>query len=264
MSAIELDNVTHRFNSATQNLTVLQDVSFSVAPGTFVSIVGPSGCGKSTVLRLVSGLLSPTAGSVRVHGKTVGGLQTHVGFMFQSDALVPWRTVMGNITLPLSFQGVAKREREERAQAWIAAVGLKGFENSYQHQLSGGMRKRVSLACTLVSNPDTIMMDEPFSALDVQTRNMMENELINIWSRDKKTVIFVTHDLEEAIALSDVVIVMSARPGRVKSIHEIKLPRPRDILDIRMDRSFHDLYTRLWEDMRDEVRRSYVQQMGAP
>jgi NitT/TauT family transport system ATP-binding protein len=260
MNAVEVDSVSHSFSLPARTLTVLQDVSFTVSSGTFVSLVGPSGCGKSTVLRLISGLLAPSFGSVRVDGQEVRGLRTDVGFMFQSDALVPWRTVMGNITLPLDFKGVYKAEREERARAWIASVGLRGFEDSFPHQLSGGMRKRVSLACTLVSNPQTILMDEPFSALDVQTRNMMENELINIWSHDKKTVIFVTHDLEEAIALSDVVVVMTAQPGRVKSIHEIKLPRPRDILDIRVERSFHELYKRLWEDVRDEVRRSYNEQ----
>jgi NitT/TauT family transport system ATP-binding protein len=263
MNAVELKLASQTFNSAARSLTVLQDVTFNVASGTFVSLVGPSGCGTSTVLRLISGLLAPSSGSVCVHGEVVRGLRTDVGFMFQSDALIPWRTVLGNIALPLSFQGVKKAEREERARAWIANVGLKGFEESYPHQLSGGMRKRVSLACTLVSNPGTILMDEPFSALDVQTRNMMENELLGIWARDNKTVIFVTHDLEEAIALSDVVIVMTARPGRIKSVREIKLPRPRDILDIRLERSFHDLYTRLWEDMRDEVRRSYEQQTSA-
>jgi NitT/TauT family transport system ATP-binding protein len=260
MSAVELKGVSRTFSTAGRKLTVLQDVSFTVAPGTFVSLVGPSGCGKSTVLRLISGLLAPSAGSVSLHGEDVRGLRTDVGFMFQSDALIPWRTVLGNIALPLTFRGVSKSEREERSRAWITSVGLKGFEECYPHQLSGGMRKRVSLACTLVANPDMILMDEPFSALDVQTRNMMENELISIWARDKKTVVFVTHDLEEAIALSDFVIVMTARPGRVKSIHEIKLKRPRDILDIRTERSFHDLYTRLWEDMRDEVRHSYNQE----
>src|SRR6185437_10192740 len=159
MSAVELKAVSRTFNSAARSLTVLQDVSFSVAAGTFVSLVGPSGCGKSTVLRLISGLLAPSSGSVRLHGGEVRGLRTDVGFMFQSDALIPWRTVLGNIALPLGFQGVSKPEREERARAWIASVGLKGFEDSYPHQLSGGMRKRVSLACTLVSNPDMILMD---------------------------------------------------------------------------------------------------------
>jgi NitT/TauT family transport system ATP-binding protein len=258
MPAVEIDRVTHTFTSQGRALTVLQDATFAVASGTFVAIVGPSGCGKSTVLRMISGLLPPTSGAIRIHGEPVVSLRTDVGFMFQSDALVPWRTVLENIALPLKFRGVARHEREGRARAWIKIVGLTGFEASYPHQLSGGMRKRVSLACTLVSDPSMILMDEPFSALDVQTRNMMENELIHIWARDKKTVVFVTHDLEEAIALSDVVVVLTARPARVKSVHTIDLPRPRDILNVRTEQSFHDLYTILWNDMRDEVQRSYA------
>ena len=263
-AAVEIDGVAHVFKSHGRELTVLQDATFKVASGTFVSIVGPSGCGKSTILRMISGLLAPTAGTVRIDGEAVTGLRTDVGFMFQTDALIPWRTVLENIALPLKFQGVAKAEREDRARAWIATVGLEGFESSYPHQLSGGMRKRVSLACTLVSDPSTILMDEPFSALDVQTRNMMENELISIWARDKKTVVFVTHDLEEAIALSDYVVVLTARPARVKAVRAIDLPRPRDILNVRTEQAFHDLYTVLWNDMRDEVRRSYADETAKP
>jgi NitT/TauT family transport system ATP-binding protein len=260
MMAVEVSNVVHRFESADRSLTVLQDATFAVASGTFVSIVGPSGCGKSTVLRMISGLLPPSAGTIKVRGEVVSGLRTDVGFMFQSDALIPWRTVLENIALPLKFKGADRGVREERARAWIRTVGLEGFEDSYPHQLSGGMRKRVSLACTLVSEPETILMDEPFSALDVQTRNMMENELIDIWARDKRTVLFVTHDLEEAIALSDYVIVLTARPARVKAVHKIELGRPRDILNVRTEQAFHDIYTRLWNDMRDEVRRSYSEE----
>ena len=263
-AAVEIDGVAHVFKSHGRELTVLQDATFSVASGTFVSIVGPSGCGKSTILRMFSGLLAPTAGTVRIDGETVTGLRTDVGFMFQTDALIPWRTVLENIALPLKFQGVDKTERDDRARAWIKTVGLEGFESSYPHQLSGGMRKRVSLACTLVSDPSTILMDEPFSALDVQTRNMMENELISIWARDKKTVVFVTHDLEEAIALSDYVVVLTARPARVKAVRAIDLPRPRDILNVRTEQSFHDLYTVLWNDMKDEVQRSYADDTAAP
>jgi NitT/TauT family transport system ATP-binding protein len=260
MNAVEVNAVSHTFVSAGRSLLVLDEASFAVASGDFVSLVGPSGCGKSTVLRMICGLLVPSSGSISVNGEEVRGLRTEIGFMFQSDALIPWKTVLDNIALPLRFKGVRKVEREERARAWITTVGLEGFEDSYPHQLSGGMRKRVSLAATLVSNPETMLMDEPFSALDVQTRNMMENELIAIWARDKKTVVFVTHDLEEAIALSDLVIVMTARPGRIKAVHRIDLARPRDILDVRTERSFHDLYSRLWEDMRDEVHRSYNQE----
>ena len=263
MNAVEVNAVSHTFVSQGRSLTVLDDATFAVAAGNFVSLVGPSGCGKSTVLRMISGLLAPSSGSINVNGEEVRGIRTDVGFMFQSDALIPWKTVLDNIALPLRFKGVPKAERQERARAWISTVGLEGFEESYPHQLSGGMRKRVSLACTLVSDPRTMLMDEPFSALDVQTRNMMENELIEIWARDRKTVIFVTHDLEEAIALSDLVIVMTARPGSIKAVHKINLERPRDILDVRTEQSFHDLYTQLWEDMRDEVHRSYRQEKRA-
>lgn len=258
-SAVEISQVTHTFESADRSLTVLKDVTFDVASSAFVSVVGPSGCGKSTILRMISGLLAPTSGTIRIRGEAVNGIRTDVGFMFQSDAQIPWRTAIDNIALPLKFKGVDRSEREKRAYAWIRTVGLDGFEQSYPHQLSGGMRKRVSLACTLVSEPETILMDEPFSALDVQTRNMMENELINIWSRDRRTVLFVTHDLEEAIALSDFVVVLTARPARVKSIHAIDLARPRDILNVRTEQAFHDLYSRIWNEMRDEVQLSYSQ-----
>ncbi|MPZ55287.1 MAG: ATP-binding cassette domain-containing protein [Rhizobiales bacterium] len=259
VNAVEISQVTHTFKTQRGYLTVLQDATFAVASSTFVSVVGPSGCGKSTILRMISGLLVPTSGTIKIRGEPVTGLRTDVGFMFQSDALIPWRTAVDNIALPLKFQGIGRAERSERARAWIRTVGLEGFEQSYPHQLSGGMRKRVSLACTLVSDPQTILMDEPFSALDVQTRNMMENELINIWTRDRRTVVFVTHDLEEAIALSDYVVVLTARPGRVKSVHWIDLPRPRDILNVRTEQAFHDLYTRIWNEMRDEVQMSYAQ-----
>jgi sulfonate transport system ATP-binding protein len=259
VDAVEISKVSHTFESAGRNLNVLQDVTFNVASSTFVSVVGPSGCGKSTILRMISGLLAPSSGEVRIRDVPVTGIRTDVGFMFQADALIPWRTAIDNVALPLKFRGVNRHERNERARAWIRTVGLEGFEHSYPHQLSGGMRKRVSLACTLVSDPQTILMDEPFSALDVQTRSMMENELINIWARDRRTVVFVTHDLEEAIALSDYVVVLTARPGRVKSVHAIDLPRPRDILNVRTEQAFHDLYARIWNEMRDEVQLSYSQ-----
>jgi NitT/TauT family transport system ATP-binding protein len=259
VNSVEISQVTHTFKTPHGDLTVLRDATFAVASGTFVSVVGPSGCGKSTILRMISGLLAPTSGTIRIRGEPVTGLRTDVGFMFQSDALIPWRTAIDNIALPLKFKGVGRAERNERARTWIRTVGLEGFEQSYPHQLSGGMRKRVSLACTLVSDPQTILMDEPFSALDVQTRNMMENELINIWTRERRTVVFVTHDLEEAIALSDLVVALTARPGRVKSVHAIDLPRPRDILNVRTEQAFHDLYTRIWNEMRDEVQVSYSQ-----
>ena len=255
--AVDVVALRHVFRRGADELVVVEDLTFSIQRGRFASLVGPSGCGKSTVLRLISGLLPLSGGEVFVNGEPVRRLRTDIGYMFQSDALIPWRTVLENVSLPLKFAGVDKRSREARAREWIATVGLTGFETCYPHQLSGGMRKRVSLACTLVSNPDIILMDEPFSALDVQTRNLMESELMAIWARDKKTVLFVTHDIEEAISLSDEVVVMTARPSRVKSVHEIDLPRPRNILEIRTDRCFHTIYTTLWNDMRDEVMSGY-------
>ena len=207
--------------------------------------------------------MRPTGGAVLVRGEKVEAIRTDIGYMFQTDALLPWRTVLDNVALPLKFQGADRRDRNARAREWIATVGLRGFEDAYPHQLSGGMRKRVSLACTLVANPNIILMDEPFSALDVQTRSLMENELMAIWQRDRKTVLFVTHDLEEAIALSDKVVVLSARPTRVKSVCMIDLERPRNVLDIRSDAAFHAIYTRLWDEMRDEVVSGYNQERQA-
>ena len=250
MNAVEVNAVSHTFISQGRSLMVLDDATFAVAARKFVSLVGPSGCGKSTVLRMISGRLAPSSGSINVNGEAVRGIRTDVGFMLSPTRSSRGRRFWTASPFPSRFKGVPKAEREERSRAWITTVGLEGFEESYPHQLSGGMRKRVSLACTLVSDPRTMLMDEAFSALDVQTRNMMENELIEIWARDRKTVIFVTHDLEEAIALSDLVIVMTARPGSIKAVHKINLARPRDILDVRTEQSFHDLYTQLWEDTR--------------
>jgi NitT/TauT family transport system ATP-binding protein len=257
---VELKHIQHVFVRDGKSLQVIEDVNFILGAGEFVSVVGPSGCGKSTLLRMISGLMKPTGGDVFVRGKRVDKVRTDVGYMFQTDALLPWRTVLDNVALPLKYKRIARREREERARAWISTVGLKGFEDAYPHQLSGGMRKRVSLASTLVVSPDIILMDEPFSALDVQTRSIMENELMAIWQRERKTVLFVTHDLEEAIALSDKVVVLSARPTRVKAVCKIDLARPRNVLDIRSDRDFHAYYAQLWSEMRDEVVSGYNQE----
>ncbi len=261
--AVELRSIRHGFGQGANFLPVVEDVSISIPDGQFVSVVGPSGCGKSTLLRLISGLSPPVGGEVFVHGSKVTGIRTDVGYMFQVDALLPWRTVLDNVGLPLKFKGRPRAERDKHAREWIRIVGLSGFENAFPHQLSGGMRKRVSLACTLVASPRVILMDEPFSALDVQTRSLMEDELMAIWQRERKTVVFITHDLEEAIALSDNVVVLSARPTRVKGVYPIPLPRPRNVLDIRSDIDFHGLYTRLWEDMRDEVMAGYQQERQA-
>ncbi|GAC1402729.1 MAG: ABC transporter ATP-binding protein [Candidatus Velthaea sp.] len=222
-----------------------------------MALVGPSGCGKSTSLALIAGLDEPSAGSVRVRGRTVDGISDGVGFLFQRDALLPWKTVYENVTFPLTLRGIRGSEAKARVEDWIGRVHLRGFEQSYPHQLSGGMRKRVSLAQTLVYDPEILLMDEPFSALDVQTRNLMEDELLALWQGSGKTVIFVTHDLEEAIALADRVLVMTAGPARVKATYDVTLPRPREVHEVRMDPRFVQLYSAMWSDLRDEVLTSY-------
>ncbi len=257
-ATIRLDHVTRRFPLGPEGaFTAVEDVSFQVHPGEFVSVVGPSGCGKSTLLGMVSGLLPPSAGRILVEGEEVTGINRKLGYLFQRDALLPWKTVLENVALPLVFRGCSAREARTRAWAWIQRVGLAGFEGYHPHQLSGGMRKRASLATTMVYEPDIILMDEPFSALDVQTRNLMENELLEIWAQERKTVLFITHDLEEAIALSDRVIVMTASPGRVKGAYDIPLGRPRSVTEVRFHPAFGALYEALWKDLKDEVRVSY-------
>jgi NitT/TauT family transport system ATP-binding protein len=256
--AIELRGVSKRFLSPKgETFTALRDVNLTVQAGEFCAVVGPSGCGKSTTLTLISGLERPSAGEVRVLAHPVGGIERNVGFMFQTDAVFPWKSVLENVAVGPRFRGVGKREARERARDWVQRVGLSGFEHHYPHQLSGGMRKRVALAQTLINEPQILLMDEPFSALDVQTRTLMENELLSLWSTTSASVVFVTHDLEEAISLADRVVVITAGPGTVKSIYPIDLPRPRDVTEIRFDPRFVQLYHQIWEDLRDEVVISY-------
>jgi len=256
--AIELDGVSKRFRTPSGDVyTALRDFTLAVGRGEFVSIVGPTGCGKSTTLGLISGLLPPSAGEVRVLGQPVQSVGDQLGFVFQGDALFPWKSVLGNVSAGLRFRGTSKREANERAREWIARVGLSGFEEHYPHQLSGGMRKRTALAQSLITSPEILLMDEPFSALDVQTRTLMEDELLDLWSSTSASVVFVTHDLEEAIALSDRVCVMTAGPGTVKGIYAIDLPRPRRVAEIRFDARFVELYRVIWEDLRDEVLLGY-------
>ena len=256
--AIRLRNVTRRFYPKKgPPLTAVQDVTLDVPTGTFLSVVGPSGCGKSTLLGMISGLQPTDAGEVVVQGQIVRDVQRQVGFLFQREALLPWKTVLDNVSLAPTFRGASKANAREAARAWIARVGLAGFEGYYPHQLSGGMRKRVQLAQALVYDPPILLMDEPFSALDVQTRNLMENDLLGLWSEHSKTVVFITHDLEEAIALSDRVVVMTASPGRLKAAYDVDLPRPRNVTEIRFQPEFGRIYERLWADLRDEVLLSY-------
>ena len=259
-SRIEIVGVTKRFVSPTGTaMTALRDVSFSVEPGQFCAVVGPTGCGKSTTLTMVAGLERPSAGVVRVGGQAVDGIADHMSFMFQSDALLPWKSVLQNVALGPRFRGVPKSEALAKAREWIRVVGLSGFEDHHPHQLSGGMRKRATLAASLISEPSILLMDEPFGALDVQTKAIMSNELLTLWERTRPSVLFITHDLEEAVALADRVVVMTAGPGTVKAVYDIDLPRPRGaVQEIRFEPRFLELHQQIWESLREEVERAYA------
>ncbi len=262
--AIALERITCTFVSRddrSQRYTAVRDTTLVVAPGEFVSVVGPTGCGKSTLLNVAAGLLEPSAGAVRVHGEPLKGINTRAGYLFQQEALMPWRNALQNVVAGLEFRGLPRQEILEKGSDWLRRVGLAGFGDRYPHQLSGGMRKRVSLAQTLILDPNLLLMDEPFSALDVQTRQLMENELLDLWSADRKSVVFITHDLEEAIALSDRVVVLSAGPEtRPIGEYVIDLPRPRDVSEIRLTPRFIALHGEIWHAMKEEVLKGYAQQ----
>jgi NitT/TauT family transport system ATP-binding protein len=257
---IELSAVTKRFRTPDGTaFTALRDVTMTVEPGQFCAVVGPSGCGKSTTLTLVAGLDRASAGSVRVGGRPVDGISRGTSFMFQTDALLPWKTVLGNVAMGPLFRGVPKKAAFADARDWLRLVGLAGFEDHHPHQLSGGMRKRVSLAAALINEPSILLMDEPFGALDVQTKAIMSNELLTLWDQTRPSVVFVTHDLEEAIALADRVVVMTAAPGTVKAVFDIDLPRPRGaVQEIRFGTRFGELHQQIWESLRDEVEQAYA------
>jgi len=253
-AAIAIEDVTLRFTTPDGHMmTAIRDFTMTVARGEFACVVGPTGCGKSTTLNLVTSLLKPTTGTVRVMGEPVTSISRDIGFVFQADALFPWRSVVDNVAAGPLYRGVPKKEAYERARDWIARVGLARFEQHYPHQLSGGMRKRVALAQTFINQPKILLMDEPFSALDIQTRTLMQDELLTLWSELKASVVFVTHDLEEAIALADKVYVLTAGPGTVKSVYQIDLPRPRVMADIRYDDRFVEIARIIWNDLREEV-----------
>ncbi len=257
-SVIELVHVNRRFVTPDgKSLTALRDFTMTVERGQFVAIVGPTGCGKSTTLNLITGLAPASSGQVLVMGKPVSGIDPRIGFVFQADALFPWKSVLGNVMAGPVFRGQSKADAKALAMDWISRVGLGGFENHYPHQLSGGMRKRVALAQTFINKPEILLMDEPFSALDVQTRILMQDELLKLWSQDKACVVFVTHDLDEAIALADKVYVLTSGPATVKSSYTIDLPRPRITSEIRYDEKFIALSKLIWNDLREEVQRSH-------
>jgi len=255
-TAVALKNVARRFvTPAGEILSALEDFDLSIAPGEFFAIVGPTGCGKSTTLGLIAGLAKPQAGEVTLFDAPVDGVDRRVGFVFQQDAVFPWRNVLGNVMAGPLFRGVPKAQAEAMARDWINRVGLTGFEDHHPHQLSGGMRKRVALAQTFINNPQVLLMDEPFSSLDVQTRELMQEELLQLRAQAKSAVLFVTHDLDEAILLADRVAVLTTRPARVKSVHTIDLPRPRDVAKLRYDERFIAIARNISDDLREEVLR---------
>ena len=256
--AIELQDVQRRFVTPDgQALTALRSFNLTVRRGEFCAVVGPTGCGKSTTLTLIAGLAAPTAGAVRIMGQPVNGIDQRVGFVFQQDAVFPWKTVLDNVVAGPLFRGKPREAAYANARDWVKRVGLSGFEGHYPHQLSGGMRKRVALSQTFINEPEILLMDEPFSALDVQTRVLMQDELLKLWSAQSASVVFVTHDLEEAIALADRVFVLTAGPATVKSVYDIDLPRPRVTAEIRYDPHFTEISKMIWNDLRDEVLLSY-------
>ncbi|MFC5522315.1 ABC transporter ATP-binding protein [Polaromonas jejuensis] len=290
--ALELLDICCTFRSredAGQRYAAVSNTTLRINAGEFVSVVGPTGCGKSTLLNIGAGLLAPSSGAVRVFGQALHGINARAGYMFQSDALMPWRSALENVMLGLQYRGVPDGEARSQAQAWLARVGLGDFGDRYPHQLSGGMRKRAALAQVLALDPDIILMDEPFSALDIQTRQLMENEVLDLWagpgegrraaprpeptpsgggraaaggSYARKAVLFITHDLDEAIAMSDRVVVLSAGPGtHPMGEFIIDLPRPRDVAEVRHQPRFVELHTQIWSVLRDEVLKGYAQQL---
>lgn len=260
-AGIDIVGLTKRFLTPKgDTFTAIRDVTLTVEPGQFCAIVGPTGCGKSTTLAQVSGLERPSAGSVSVGGRIVDGITQGVSYMFQADSLFPWKTVLNNVMVGPVLTGTPKKEATALALDWLRRVGLAGFEDRYPHQLSGGMRKRVAMAAALINRPRILLMDEPFGALDVQTKAIMQTELLTLWEELRPSVLFITHDLDEAVALADRVVIMTSSPGTVKDVFEIDLPRPRgDVQQIRHEGRFLELQGQIWESLREEVDRAYAQ-----
>jgi NitT/TauT family transport system ATP-binding protein len=262
--AIRFDGVRVAFVMEGGAFTAVERADLDVADGEFVAIVGPTGCGKSTLLNAAAGLLAPSGGQVEIFGAPLGQLNRQAGYLFQTESLFPWKTAIENVAIGLEVAGVPRAKARERAQAWLKRVGLAAFADRYPHMLSGGQRKRVGLAQVLIRDPKILLMDEPFGPLDAQTRQIMGNLLLDLWSADRKAVLFVTHDLEEAIALSDRVVIMSAGPAAtIIGDWRVDLPRPRDIAEIKLDDTFHRLHKEIWHTMKDEVMKGYMQAGGS-
>jgi NitT/TauT family transport system ATP-binding protein len=260
-TAVALQDATVAFRLAGGRVyTAVEKANLTVGPGEFVAIVGPTGCGKSTLLNVAAGLLAPAGGSVRIFDGPLDGLNRQAGYLFQADALFPWKTAIDNVAIALEIDGTPRREALERAQGFLDQVGLGAFSQRYPHMLSGGQRKRVGLAQVLIRDPKILLMDEPFGPLDAQTRQIMGNLLLELWSADRKAVLFVTHDLEEAIGLADRVVIMSAGPSaRIIGDWRVPLSRPRDITEVRLTKAFHDLHREIWDALKDEVMKGYAQ-----
>ena len=259
--AITLTDIVVNFRLADgSSYPAIARASLSVANGEFVSIVGPTGCGKTTLLNITAGLVAPSSGRVEIFGAPLAGLNRQAGYLFQAEALFPWKTALENVAIGLETDGIARREARERARTWLARVGLGDFAARYPHMLSGGQRKRVGLVQVLIRDPKILLMDEPFGPLDAQTRQIMGNLLLDLWTADRKAVLFVTHDLEEAIALSDRVVIMSAGPAaRIIGQWKVVLARPRDIAEIKVERAFQDLHREIWATLKAEVVKGYAQ-----
>jgi NitT/TauT family transport system ATP-binding protein len=261
--SIEFVNVTKVFEGA-QRIVAVDDINLRIEPGTFVSIIGPSGCGKSTALGIAAGLIALSGGSVLLNGKPVATPGADRGVVFQQYANLPWRTVIENIALGPKIRGVPRRERREIAQQFIEMVGLSGFEDHYPRELSGGMQQRVAIARVLANDPEVILLDEPFGALDAQTREILQEEIIRIWSATKKTIMHVTHNIEEAVFLADRVIVMTARPGKIKATVDIDVPRPRGEMDRATRVRYVELVDQIRHLLRDEVLKSMRREASEP
>ena len=260
-TAVALDDATVAFRLAGDRVyTAVEKATLRIEHGEFVAIVGPTGCGKSTLLNVAAGLLKPVSGTVRIFDASLVGLNRQAGYLFQADALFPWKTAIDNVAIGLEITGTPRAQALERAQAWLTSVGLSAFTNRYPDMLSGGQRKRVGLAQVLIRDPKILLMDEPFGPLDAQTRQIMGNLLLDLWNADRKAVLFVTHDLEEAIALADRVVIMSAGPSaRIIGDWRVPLPRPRDIFEARLDQEFHSLHREIWSVLKAEVLKGYAQ-----
>src|SRR5579862_1167977 len=264
-SAVSLAGVDVAFRLAgASTFTAVRDTSLAVADGEFVAIVGPTGCGKSTLLNIAAGLITPAAGKIAIFDAPLAGLNRSAGYLFQAEALFPWKTVLENVAIGLETAGVARRDARARAGDWLRRVGLAEFAARYPHMLSGGQKKRVGLAQVLIREPKILLMDEPFGPLDAQTRQIMGSLLLDLWNTDRKAVLFVTHDLEEAIALADRVLIMSAGPAaRIIAAWTVSLERPRDMAEIKYEPAFRELHRNIWQQLKAEVLKGYAQTSGS-